>query len=604
VQLPVARRKVAPQARDTRGDDIESWYRSALSEPAVLPWAGPDTKWKPNLIGLIWSVDETGRWVLPERTLGWEMLRFSGLHFQEEPGLDWQWTLEQARIILWWYAVDDRGRFLFRDGVIQRLKGWGKDPLGAGIAIFELVGDCRVKFAESGEPTWRPDGNPVACRVASPWVQMAAVTQSQTRNTMQLLPGLVKPASQREFSMSIQKEMVYALGSTAVMQALTSSPSALEGNRPTFVLLNETHLWLANNNGHAMSAVLRRNSTKAKRGATRTLRITNAYEDGQDSIAERDRVAYEDALADRAASVGLFYDSVEASPDAPLTAESAPEVINSVRGDSVWLDIESIVLSILDVRVSPGESRRFWFNQIEAAADAWCKPEWITRTARRGEIVAPGERIVLFFDGSKSDDTTALVGCRISDGFVFVLGVWGKPPGWPKEGPAWRVNRDEVSLRIDEAFEAYRPIIFWGDPSDVREDGTDERYWEATLDHWHRKYGSRLDPRFWAVKTGDKTHSIIWDMRSPERQKMFVAATELTISEIEHREFLHDGSQVLLNHVKAARRRPGKYGVGIGKSNRESSRKIDAAVCMVGARMARRAFLNAKAEEQRTGRVY
>ena len=38
-------------------------------------------------------------------------------------------------------------------------------------------------------------------------------------------------------------------------------------------------------------------------------------------------------------------------------------------------------------------------------------------------------------------------------------------------------------------------------------------------------------------------------------------------------------------HVLNARRRPNKFGVGIGKEHRESAKKIDAAVTMVGSRM-------------------
>jgi hypothetical protein len=37
----------------------------------------------------------------------------------------WQFTLEQLRFVLWWYAVDESGEFVYRTGVLQRLKGWG-----------------------------------------------------------------------------------------------------------------------------------------------------------------------------------------------------------------------------------------------------------------------------------------------------------------------------------------------------------------------------------------------------------------------------------------------------------------------------------------------
>jgi hypothetical protein len=48
---------------------------------------------------------------------------------------------------------------------------------------------------------------------------------------------------------------------------------------------------------------------------------------------------------------------------------------------------------------------------------------------------------------------------------------------------------------------------------------------------------------------------------------------------------LHHGGARLVQHMKNARRREGRYGVSIGKEHRSSSRKVDLAVCAVGARM-------------------
>jgi len=64
---------------------------------------------------------------------------------------------------------------------------------------------------------------------------------------------------------------------------------------------------------------------------------------------------------------------------------------------------------------------------------------------------------------------------------------------------------------------------------------------------------------------------------------------------------------VLRTHVITARRRTNRWGITIGKEHRESARKIDLAVCMVGARMLRRMLLNSpKRAKKRTpgkGRV-
>jgi hypothetical protein len=42
-----------------------------------------------------------------------------------EAGEPWRFTDEQYRFLLWWYAIDESGRFIYRRGVLRRLKGWG-----------------------------------------------------------------------------------------------------------------------------------------------------------------------------------------------------------------------------------------------------------------------------------------------------------------------------------------------------------------------------------------------------------------------------------------------------------------------------------------------
>lgn len=83
----------------------------------------PDYKIEPVYIGPTWKKDDQGNFVLPERTLGWQILEWiSGYIGASEP---FRPTKEQKRFLLWWYAVDARGKFVYRDGVLQRIKGWG-----------------------------------------------------------------------------------------------------------------------------------------------------------------------------------------------------------------------------------------------------------------------------------------------------------------------------------------------------------------------------------------------------------------------------------------------------------------------------------------------
>lgn len=66
---------------------------------------------------------------LPARTLGWEVLSWTADYLRQPDGDDaggpWRYTDEQAVFVLWWYAVDEHGRFVYRRGMLRRLKGWG-----------------------------------------------------------------------------------------------------------------------------------------------------------------------------------------------------------------------------------------------------------------------------------------------------------------------------------------------------------------------------------------------------------------------------------------------------------------------------------------------
>jgi len=462
--------------------------------------------------------------------------------------------------------------------------------------MVELVGPCR--FAG-----WDEGGEPIAVDNPTAWVQVAAVSKDQTRTTMRLFPSLVSKRCKREFHIDLGRELIYAYSGSRVIEAVTSSPRSLEGARGSFIVKNETHHWLTSNDGHEMAAVIDRNSAKSAGGQSRALSITNAYEPAEDSVAQREREAWELMASERTLASGLLYDSLEAPPEAPLTAEAAPAVVAAVRGDSVWLDAERIVGSILDPRNPPSRSRRFWYNQIVAAEDAWITPQDFDLCQAHDGIppLAPKDEIVMFLDCSKSDDATALCGARLSDGLVVTLGLWQKPPG--ERGKGWLAPREAINETVERLMKAYRVVAFWGDPSHTLEDESGERYWDDLFDRWHRRFGPELE--LWADTSRIRTHSIMWDMAAPSRAEMFVRAAELCATEIEEHVLVHDGDARLKQHARNARRYPTRWGISLWKGHRESPRKIDLAVCMVGARMLRRAVLNSPSrKKRRTGKVW
>jgi len=73
---------------------------------------------EPIKIGPTWQKDAFGRWILPELTLGWQIAGWCAEYLQGKDGKPWKFTAEQLRFILFWYAVDRNGRFIYRKGVL------------------------------------------------------------------------------------------------------------------------------------------------------------------------------------------------------------------------------------------------------------------------------------------------------------------------------------------------------------------------------------------------------------------------------------------------------------------------------------------------------
>jgi hypothetical protein len=195
----------------------------------------------------------------------------------------------------------------------------------------------------------------------------------------------------------------------------------------------------------------------------------------------------------------------------------------------------------------------------------------------------------MFFDGSKSRDASALIGCRVDDGHVMTLGVW-EPTR--RDDPTITVDQSDVDRVVSLCFENYNVVAFF---SDVREFES----WALTT--WPQRYADRLLVH--AVPQGRPSQPVAWDMRAHKYE--FAKACEAVEAEILEGSFTHDGNSLLVRHVGNARRRPYRDAVSIGKESPDSSKKIDAAVSMVGARMLRRIVIaSGKLDEKRAGSLW
>jgi hypothetical protein len=533
-----------------------------------MPWRGPEFEGELPTLGYL-VLD----WIL-------EMLAAPDRP-EYEPFVP---TREQAEFILRFYELHPgTGKRRIRRGVLSRPRGWGKSPLLAAIACAEALGPV----VPAG---WDANGEPVGMgwdRIRTPLVQVAAVSEDQTQNTWAPLLEMLRLGPVIDEYPGLEPLDTFVNLPRGKIDQVTSSATSRKGNKALFAVLDQTEEWTPSNGGKRLAQVMRSNA--AKIGGT-TLESPNAYIPGMGSVAE-ETAAFAKAIAEgRTREDGLLWDHREAPPETdPTDRDSLVAGLRFAYGDSSdhqdgcvlhsppcppgWSPIDRLVGDFWDTSNDPQVMRSDFLNQITHASDSWLsQPEW-AGCSDASRIVADGEPVVLGFDGSRArargvTDATALVGCRVSDGHLFLLGCWEQPEG--PAGQDWRVPVLEVLASVEEAFSRFRVVGMYADPAK----------WEGHIADWEARWGASLQVK------ATRDHPIEWWMTGG-RSNLIVRALEKFHSAVLDKELTHDGSSVLARHVLNARRRKGRSGVQIMKEHPDSARKIDAAIASVLAWQAR-----------------
>ncbi len=221
----------------------------------------------------------------------------------------------------------------------------------------------------------------------------------------------------------------------------------------------------------------------------------------------------------------------------------------------------------MDPRNDVTASFRYWFNTPTSAENAWiAEYEWRACGPQDDDPATQlfpkkGDVITLGFDGSRKrrkgvTDSTALIGCRVSDGLLFEVKVWEQPKDYRGED-GWEVPIGEVNREIRQAFKDYKVVGFYADPAK----------WESHVAEWEAKYGPHLK-----VKS-TVAHPIEWWMIGGRNTKVVEALRQFEDAVLD-KELHHDGSKILWSHVINARRRETTVGVQIAKENPDSPNKL------------------------------
>ena len=497
-------------------------------------------------------------------------------------------TREQADFVLRFYELDPRtGARKVRRGVISRPRGWGKSPFTAAVACVEALGPV----VPAG---WDADGQPVGMpwsEIRKPLVEIAAVSEDQVdTNTWSPLVDMLTGGPAMDAYPGLEPIAGFVNLPYGRIQKRTAEASSAKGAPAHFVVCDQTEEWTKSNGGVKLFATL--NNNVIKRGG-HLLESPNAFTPGLNSVAESSMVAYSQMVAGATKlDSGLFFDHREAPPDTDMgDSESLLRGLAVAYGDSAdvarcaihdppckrpgWVDLGHIAASIWDPDTDPQLSRSDWLNQITHASNAWLsQPEWAGCADPR-KVVADRDVVVLGFDGSRGrakgkPDATALVGCRLSDGHLFQVGVWEAGDN-PNEWPTWDPDLVQIEAAVADCFRRYTVVGFYADP------GKD---WRSHVNAWEAKFSGRVKVR------SSHAHPFEWWMTGG-RSGLVQRAVEQLEGAVRNGDVTHDGSYALTRHVLNARRRLSAGKLALGKENDYSPNKIDAAVAAVLAWQAR-----------------
>lgn len=518
-----------------------------------------------------------------------------------------EYGLETTGFIVDCYAHDEKGRRLYWSAFFSRPKGTDKSGIAGALVLFEAFGPARfagwAKGGETytflGETYTYTKGEPMGKPVVNPVIKIMATEEGQTGN---VFDNVYYNLSQKDAPL-FQLKAGYGLdvGKTRIILATggtitpsTAGSASKDGGLETFAVFDETHLYTTDTL-HGMYDTVTRNLSKRRKEGTWFIETTTMYEPGAESTAE-DTYYFADMLHEgKARNKTLLFDhrwaDVESLEKIRVKDETKPrgdrletedEYIARLTaafieafGDAIaWNDPEDLINDLFDPRRSEQDTRRYFFNAVVEGKNAWMKATvWdkIGLSELRAAAVAAGEKIrilpprrgeqiALGFDGGLTSDATVLIGCRISDGYVFPIGIWEAPDS--KEAKDWQVDHSDVDAVVRDTFKKYRVVAFLADPP----------HWRDYVDSWERAFGDDL-----VIKATESKPISFETSRHIEMAKV-VERTETAIITGELR---HGNHKVLRRHVLNAQKwKKTTGGHVIGKDRKGSAKKMDAAVGM------------------------
>lgn len=501
-----------------------------------MPWRGPEYPGEFPTLGY-----EVAQWVqdscvVPDR---------------EDAGAPFLLTEEQLRFLLFHYALDPvSGRWRYERGSqLIRPRKWGKAPLSAVMVCAEAAGPVRFDG-------WDANGEPVGRSIATPWIQCVACSQDQVANVWRVLLPIIQLGS-LDADIPDTGDTRINLSNGGRIEPVTASARSRFGQRTTFAVMDETHLWRASNGGHELASTISQNLAGT---SGRFVETTNAFDPAEASVAQRTFESNDPHV---------FKDDAPAPHGSVRNVRERDKVLEAVYGDSIhsernprgWIDKRRIHVEI-DALLELNEgatAERMFMNRKLASEGAAFNPERLLELVKPRQV-PQGAIVTLGIDGARHQDALAVVATDAKTGYQWPVVIVERPEHAPED---YEHDLDAVYHAVAELVEGDKLLVWRA--------YCDDQYIVPLLERLQNRFGQK---RFVTWHTG-RQKNIAWAVR---RYEEAIAAGDVSFHSDER----------FLAHLRNARRRMltvlddrQVQMHTLTKDHIRSQRKIDAAMAAV-----------------------
>ena len=428
------------------------------------------------------------------------------------------WQKELIRHV---FASDGEG-YRQRTNLILMPRKNGKSALGSLMGVYSLVLGARGAEVYS-----------VAAEK-----EQARIVFADAKKMIEASPDLTEMTK-------LYRDAIELPATGSVYRVLSAEAYSKEGLNPSAVIFDELHAQPNRELFDVMSLA------QGSRGRFSTLIAIStagvkAGSDGKDSICYSLYQYGQRVARGETVDPTFFMAAWEAPPESDHRDPETWRLANPGFGDIC--DADDFASAVL--RTPEPEFRTKRCNQWVSSAVGWLPTG--TWEACESELDLTDKDYVIGFDGSFSGDSTVLVGATLEDEpQVFMIKAWEKDLSIHDD--TWRVDILEVENTIRD---------FVRDNPRVKEIVCDPYRWQRSME-----------------VLADEGYPIV-EYPSTNARRMVPACAKFFDAVVDKR-LKHDGNPLLARHLSNAVVKVDNLGPRIVKENRNSSRRIDAAVAAV-----------------------